>query len=87
MKGLLAGLLLWVLITSSVPGGALAGLVVGALAAYIIWRLDAFDRRLKRLENGPRQTTAIPADAALDALLDTISRAPHSMANRLICWV
>ncbi len=67
MKGLLAGLLLWALIGATMPGGALVGLVVGALVAYLIWDGDALDRRLKRLEGAAWQTAASPEDAELVA--------------------
>jgi uncharacterized membrane protein len=80
MKGLVAGLLFWALFAAAVPWGAPLGLIAGAVVAYVIWRLDAFDRRLKKLERGDVvQATPLLADAEPDDLVAGSSAVPPDL--------
>jgi len=63
MKGLAVGLLSWAFVALSVPNGYGAGFVVGALAMYLIWRVDALDRRMKAREAKDAQAAPSPAAA------------------------
>jgi len=62
VKGIIVGGVIWLAVGASIPygAGAFAGLVLGATATYLIWRMDAIARSLRQLERGGSQPTAIP---------------------------
>jgi uncharacterized membrane protein len=62
MKAIVVGLVVWTVVALSVPGGELAGVLLGALAAYLIWHGDALAKRLKRLEEASQPLESSTAD-------------------------
>jgi len=63
MKGLIVGVVIWIAVTLAMPyGGGFAGFLLGGVATYLIWRVDALHRRVNALE--ARGLEAAPGPAA-----------------------
>jgi len=65
MKGLVIGIVVWIAVSTSIPygAGAFAGFILGAVATYLIWRMDGLARQLRELGSGRAQEPTSAPDA------------------------